>query len=122
MKISMYYVVFLLTVALKKVQLSIAYPIVCGAGVALIAGIGAVYFKETFSPLKVIGTLAIVGGVIALNIAGTSRCARCGRSSISVSAPFNNSNPDCCRTIVGSASRLSIGDCSGISDRIPLDH
>ena len=64
---------FLLTVALKKVQLSIAYPIVCGAGVALIAGIGAVYFKETFSPLKVIGTLAIVGGVIALNIAGTSR-------------------------------------------------
>ena len=64
---------FLLSVALKKIQLSIAYPICCGAGVALIAGIGAVFFRETFSPLKVIGTLAIVGGVIALNIAGTSR-------------------------------------------------
>ena len=64
---------FLLTVALKKIQLSIAYPIVCGAGVALIAGIGVVYFRETFSPLKIIGTLAIVGGVIALNIAGTTR-------------------------------------------------
>ena len=56
------------TVALKRIDVSVAYAIWSGVGTALIAAIGIVVFHEPLTPLKVIGTLAIIFGVVALNL------------------------------------------------------
>jgi len=61
---------FFLTLALKKIDVSVAYAIWSGIGVALIASIGVLYFREPVTMLKVVGLLAIIGGVIALRMAG----------------------------------------------------
>lgn len=59
-----------LTLTLKRLQVSVAYAIWSGVGTALIAMIGVLYFREPLSVLKVCGLLAIIGGVVALNLAG----------------------------------------------------
>lgn len=61
-----------LTLALKKIDVSLAYAIWAGAGTALIALIGMFYFGEPVSAIKITGVLLIVGGVMALNLAGGS--------------------------------------------------
>lgn len=60
------------TFAVKKIEISTAYAIWCGLGVALIAVIGIAYFKETVSALKIIGLLLVIAGVAALKIANTT--------------------------------------------------
>lgn len=59
-----------LTLTLKKVDVGVAYAIWSGMGTALIAAIGILWFREPMTLLKVCGLLAIIGGVIALNISG----------------------------------------------------
>ena len=59
-----------LTVALKKVDLSVAYAIWSGVGTALIAAIGILWFREPLTLVKACGLLAIIGGVVALNLSG----------------------------------------------------
>jgi small multidrug resistance pump len=59
-----------LALALKKIDVSLAYAIWAGIGVALISAIGVLYFREPLTTLKIVGTIAIIGGVIALNLAG----------------------------------------------------
>jgi small multidrug resistance pump len=59
-----------LTLALKQVELSAAYAIWSGAGTALIAVIGVVFMREPLTGLKVAGLVAIIGGVVALNLSG----------------------------------------------------
>jgi len=55
-----------LTLALKKLDISITYAIWSGVGTALIAAIGFLYFKEPVTAIK-IGSLAlIVIGVVGL--------------------------------------------------------
>ena len=61
---------FFLTLALKKIDVSVAYAVWSGIGVALIASIGVLYFREPITVLKVFGLLAIIVGVVALNMAG----------------------------------------------------
>ena len=61
---------YFLTLTLKKVDVSVAYAIWSGVGTALIATVGVLYFREPFSMLKVVGLVAIIGGVVALNISG----------------------------------------------------
>jgi small multidrug resistance pump len=61
---------YFLTLALKKVDVSIAYAIWSGVGTALIATIGVLWFREPITLLKSFGLLAIIGGVIALNLSG----------------------------------------------------
>ena len=61
---------FFLTLALKRIDVSVAYAIWSGIGVALIASIGVLYFREPVTMLKVVGLLAIIGGVVALHMAG----------------------------------------------------
>ena len=61
-----------LTLALKKIDLSLAYAIWAGAGTALIAVIGMFYFGEPVSVIKILGVLLIIGGVMTLNLAGGS--------------------------------------------------
>ncbi len=62
---------YLLTMALKHIDVSIAYAIWAGVGVALISVLGLEIFNESLSTLKVLSLLAIVGGVVGLNLSTT---------------------------------------------------
>lgn len=63
---------FFLTLALKKVDVSVAYAVWSGVGTALIASIGVLYFREPLTALKILGLAAIVFGVVALNLEGAA--------------------------------------------------
>lgn len=60
----------LLTLALRRLDVSVAYAIWSGVGVALIAAIGMVFFREPVSAMKFLGLAAIVFGVAVLRFAG----------------------------------------------------
>jgi small multidrug resistance pump len=60
----------LLALALKRIDVGVAYAIWAGAGTALIAIVGILYFKEPFSMLKALSILLIIAGVIGLNLSG----------------------------------------------------
>jgi len=59
----------LLGLALKGIELSIAYAIWAGVGTALIAVIGFFYFNEPITTLKLVSIVLIVLGVVGLNLA-----------------------------------------------------
>jgi small multidrug resistance pump len=61
-----------LSLALKKIPVSIAYAIWSGAGTALIAAIGIIYFRETLSFIKLAYIGLIVIGVMGLYTLGTN--------------------------------------------------
>jgi small multidrug resistance pump len=61
----------LLPLALKKMDVSVAYAIWSGVGTAAIAAIGVVSMKEPLTAAKVMGVLLIIGGVTTLNLAGS---------------------------------------------------
>ena len=56
------------TVATKTIELSVAYAIWSGAGVALIALIAWVFFGQALDTPAVIGLALIVAGVVVLNV------------------------------------------------------
>ena len=58
----------LLTVVLKKIEVSIAYAIWSGVGTALIATLGILYFKESLTLLKLVSLTLVILGVIGLNL------------------------------------------------------
>ncbi|WP_134703261.1 multidrug efflux SMR transporter [Ammoniphilus sp. YIM 78166] len=58
----------LLTLALKTIDVSVAYAIWSGVGTALIATIGILWFKESFTFLKLVSILMIIAGVVGLNV------------------------------------------------------
>jgi small multidrug resistance pump len=68
-----YFIAFsLLSLALKKIEVGMAYAIWSGAGTVLIVAIGAMYFNEMLSVQKIVFIALIVVGVIGLNVSGTS--------------------------------------------------
>lgn len=69
-----FYVISLsmLSLALKKIEVGVAYAIWSGIGIALITIVGIIFFKETISVPKIIFVLFILVGVIGLNLFGTS--------------------------------------------------
>lgn len=56
------------TFALKKLDLSVTYAIWAGAGTALIAAIGVIWFKEPINALKVGSVVLIIIGIVGLNM------------------------------------------------------
>lgn len=60
----------MLTLALKKFDVSVTYAIWAGAGTALISAVGVIWFKEPVSFLKIVSVLLIIAGVVGLNLAG----------------------------------------------------
>jgi small multidrug resistance pump len=60
----------LLTVVLKKIEVSVAYAIWSGVGTALIATLGILYFKESLTLLKLVSLALVIIGVIGLNLSG----------------------------------------------------
>jgi small multidrug resistance pump len=59
-----------LTLALKKIDVSVAYAIWSGVGTALIATIGVLWFKEPLTAFKLISLVLIIAGVVGLNLSG----------------------------------------------------
>jgi small multidrug resistance pump len=62
-----------LTCALKKIEVSVAYAVWSGAGTALIAVIGILYFREAATALKFFSLLLIIVGVVGLNLGGVKQ-------------------------------------------------
>ncbi len=59
-----------LTLALKRIDVSVAYAVWSGLGTALIASIGVLWFREPLNTLKVLSLMLIIIGVIGLNLSG----------------------------------------------------
>ena len=59
-----------LTLALKRIDVSIAYAVWSGVGTALIATIGVLWFREPVTALKLISLGLIIIGVVGLNLSG----------------------------------------------------
>jgi small multidrug resistance pump len=60
-----------LTLAARKLDLSIAYALWVGAGMSLIAIIGILYFREPVTPLKLVSLAFIAAGIVGLRLSGT---------------------------------------------------
>jgi len=60
---------YFFALAVKKLELGVAYAIWAGVGTALIAIIGALYFREGMEIGKVLSLTAIIAGVVGLNLA-----------------------------------------------------
>ncbi len=59
-----------MALALKRIEVSIAYAVWSGLGTALIAAIGIFWFRESFNIPKLVGIGLIIAGVILLNLKG----------------------------------------------------
>jgi small multidrug resistance pump len=59
---------FLLSLALKKIEVGTAYAIWSGAGTAAIALIGWFWFQESLGTLKLVCIALIIAGVVGLNL------------------------------------------------------
>jgi small multidrug resistance pump len=57
---------FLMTIAVKRIDMSVSYAIWSGVGTATIALIGVLWFRESLSLVQVASIVAIVAGVIGL--------------------------------------------------------
>ena len=62
--------IWLLTIVVRQMPVSVAYAIWSGAGTALVAGVGWMFLGESMTPVKALCLALIVGGVIGLNLAG----------------------------------------------------
>ena len=60
----------MLTLALKRIDVSVAYAIWSGVGTALIASIGVLWFREPATAMKLISLGLIIMGVVGLNLSG----------------------------------------------------
>lgn len=69
--------VVFLALASRRLELSAAYAIWAGSGVALIAIAGTVHFREPMSPGKAISILLIVAGIVGVHL--SSRPAQTGQ-------------------------------------------
>ena len=58
----------LLTMVLKRIEVSMAYAIWSGVGTAIIATVGILYFKESLTLLKLVSLTLVILGVIGLNL------------------------------------------------------
>lgn len=59
---------YLVSVALKTLPISIAYPVWAGSGTIGVALVGVVALRESFTIRKAVGVLLVAFGIIVLNI------------------------------------------------------
>ncbi|MEO6472856.1 MAG: multidrug efflux SMR transporter, partial [Aeromicrobium sp.] len=62
--------IWLLTVVVKEIPVSVTYAIWAGLGTAAIAVIGVIFLNEPLDAAKVIALGLIIGGVVLLNFNG----------------------------------------------------
>lgn len=64
---------WLISLAIKTIPLTIAYPVWAGLGTALVVVSGLLVFHESLTPLKIIGIMVVVTGIVILNLNGVHR-------------------------------------------------
>jgi len=57
-----------LTLALKKIEVGVAYAIWSGVGITLITIIGIIYFREGITALKLVSIGLVIIGVVGLSL------------------------------------------------------
>ena len=62
--------IWLLTIVVRTVPVSIAYAIRSGLGTAVVAVVGYLYLGESMGALKAVSLALIVVGVVGLNLVG----------------------------------------------------
>ncbi len=62
----------LMILALKRIELGVAYAMWAGLGTALIAMIGIVWFGESASLLKIVSIVLVITGVVGLHLSHTA--------------------------------------------------
>lgn len=62
--------IWLLTVVVRTVPVSVAYAVWAGAGTALVAVAGWMFLDEPLGMVKVVSLTLIVAGVVGLNLTG----------------------------------------------------
>ena len=58
----------MLTLAIKQIDLSVAYAIWSGVGTALVVAVGFAWFKEPVTALKLVSITLIIAGVAGLQL------------------------------------------------------
>jgi small multidrug resistance pump len=76
--------------ALRRLDVGMAYAVWSAVGTTLITIIGMVLFKEQMSPAKMAALGIIIFGVVMLNLSGT-REELPARSTVNMPAPVSNS-------------------------------
>ena len=64
--------IWLTALAIKGLEISLAYAVWAGVGTAAVAVIGMAAMGESVSTLKVASIALVITGVVGLNIAGTN--------------------------------------------------
>jgi small multidrug resistance pump len=64
--------IWLLAVVVRQIPVSVAYAVWSGAGTALVAAAGLVFLGERLDVVKVVGLLAIIAGVVAINLSASA--------------------------------------------------
>ena len=62
--------IWLLTIVVKEIPVSVTYAIWAGLGTASIAVVGVLFLDEPVTVVKVVAIALIVGGVVLLNVQG----------------------------------------------------
>jgi small multidrug resistance pump len=62
--------IWMLTVIVRTLPVSVAYAIWAGSGTALVAVVGYLFLGESFDWVKVVSLAMIVAGVVGLNLSG----------------------------------------------------
>ncbi|MGK9167827.1 multidrug efflux SMR transporter [Inquilinus limosus] len=60
----------LLTLTLRRMELSIAYAVWSGIGTALTVVIGVLWFQEALTVLKLASIVLVIAGIVGLNLGG----------------------------------------------------
>ncbi|NLP06351.1 multidrug efflux SMR transporter [Candidatus Fermentibacteria bacterium] len=63
---------FFLTMALKRIDVSVAYAVWSGLGTLCIAMVGFLWFRKNLSLLRLLSICMIVAGVAGLNLSGAT--------------------------------------------------
>lgn len=61
---------YILSLVLRELQIGFAYAIWAGAGTAIVAVVGVLAWGEPVNAIKVASIVAVIAGVIGLNVAG----------------------------------------------------
>lgn len=64
---------YLLGMTFRYFELGAVYAIWSGIGIILLAAIGALFFGDNLSPLKLASITLIIIGIVGLNLSGISR-------------------------------------------------
>ncbi|WND39825.1 multidrug efflux SMR transporter [Streptomyces sp. BB1-1-1] len=72
---------FSLSLALRTIDVGIGYAVWAGIGAVGAALLGPVFFDETLTPVKALWLTVIIGGVVWLKLADSSKQTRTERSA-----------------------------------------